>query len=129
MKMRIAACTMVVALGLVALPATSVSATEQSFQLNNHPDGNAQPPPYGLRLDFGDQNNLFFFDNVVGVMDTVTNALSISGTVSHGTEETGIFSGQVFQLNAEILFTSVIDDAVINAMTQVPPSAFFARLD
>lgn len=41
------------ATGAVALlaAAAAASASTQAFLLQDHPDGNANPPPYGLRLD------------------------------------------------------------------------------
>ena len=83
----------------------------------------------GLRLDFGTQDNLFFFDNVIGVMDTGTDTLTITGTVLHATAGTDAFSGQVFQLDAEIHFTTDITESILTAMNQQSPSTIFDRLN
>ena len=47
--------------GLLAAPSIASAVT---FRLHNHPDGNQNPPPYGLRLDglFGDVDDEYTFD-------------------------------------------------------------------
>lgn len=52
---------------LLGLPTASQAATIASgtYFANNHPDGNARPPGYGLRLDGledGDANTIYTFD-------------------------------------------------------------------
>lgn len=61
------------------------------YELKNHPDGNAAPPPYGLRLDGllnGDQRTVYSFDfNAEGssmYMSRSGSTLKIYGTVFGG---------------------------------------------
>jgi len=64
------------------------------YELSNHPDGNAAPPEYGLRLDgllSGDTNDIYTFDfnaassSMTMLWSSVTGKLTISG---------GAFGGQ-----------------------------------
>ena len=62
-----------------------------TYQLKNHPDGNAAPPPYGLRLDGllnGNQGTIYTFDfNAEGsamYMSRTGSTLEIFGTVFGG---------------------------------------------
>lgn len=40
-----------VALAVLSFSATAIQAAIEQFELADHPDGNQNPPPYGLRLD------------------------------------------------------------------------------
>ena len=45
--------------------ADPIIINDGTYQLKNHPDGNAAPPPYGLRLDGllnGNQGTIYTFD-------------------------------------------------------------------
>ena len=89
-------CAVIGAAAIVASTvfASSVQAETLVYQLFNHPDGNAQPPQYGLRLDdlFGGGNTVHFsFDPADGasVFLTVTDSggsitIDIQGTVFGG---------------------------------------------
>lgn len=107
------------------LVVSGASADLLHFNLDNHPDGNARQPEYGLRLDFGDQNNLFVFDGVQGWLDSGTGVFTISGEVRHATQEAHDFSGQVYHLDAIIDISSTIDVA---ALWADPPSGSFVGL-
>lgn len=84
----------------VAVATTCVaSADTRVFELHDHPDGNANPPPYGLRLDgvfgaYGQSGTTSFsFDTAAGVFLTVTDnggdiEINIAGTV-YGGRDTG----------------------------------------
>jgi len=53
------------AAGVFATTASAVSVGNGTYVLYNHPDGNAAPPPYGLRLDGlfdGNPNTIVTFD-------------------------------------------------------------------
>lgn len=72
---------------VVAVVATAVASLSSAatFKLSDHPDGNAQPPIYGLRLDglFGGSGDVTFsFDTAQGVFLTVAGGqITISGVV------------------------------------------------
>lgn len=93
-----------VLLGAAAIVASTVFASSAQaetlvYQLFNHPDGNAAPPQYGLRLDnlFGGGNTVHFsFDPADGasVFLTVTDSggtitINIAGTVFGGHDNGG----------------------------------------
>ncbi len=59
--------TFVFAFFALAIPSLAMAIDPGTYKLGNHPDGNAAPPFYGLRLDklydvAGDSNDLFTFD-------------------------------------------------------------------
>ena len=68
----------------------TASATVWNFDLDNHPDGNQNPPPYGLRLDglfTGNSSDVWTFSFVdVGLVvdDAGSGSATISGTVNGG---------------------------------------------
>lgn len=72
--------------------------TDTLYHLDNHPDGNAAPPLYGLRLDgltTGDQGDTFTFefgdsdDPMTLFWDSGSNSIAISGSVFGGLNENG----------------------------------------
>lgn len=139
--------TAVFVLGIVPL----ASASSITFNLFSHPDGNNQPPNYGLRLDYGvdadHQHNLFVFENEFGmstvsaVLDTELGGaggfdalLTITGTVFHATGsaaagggDTHTLSGESWDLNAVIGLHSpagLSDTDLISLLSGIPPTEF-----
>lgn len=57
-----------------------------TYRLFDHPDGNAAPPPYGIRLDnifgAGTGTTTFSFNTAAGVFMTVTDNTSMGGGLS-----------------------------------------------
>lgn len=56
-----------------------------TYRLLDHPDGNAAPPPYGIRLDgifgAGTGTTTFSFNTAAGVFMTVTDSSSMGGGI------------------------------------------------
>jgi len=64
-------------------------AVSIGFDVLNHPDGNSQPPPYGLRLDYSGQNHTFEFNGgVMAFLDLTNKTMTMNGTVIHGVGNT-----------------------------------------
>lgn len=96
------------------------------FNLDNHPDGNAQPPQYGLRLDYEGQINLFHFVDVMGTIDTDTGEFVIMGTALHATGDANDFSGELWDIDATIqLDGSPFSQDVIDDLLATPPPTDF----
>jgi len=107
--------------GLAALVGVAVMAlAPQAFgetieyTLCDHPGGNENPPPYGLRLDYKTggkkQVNLFSFLDVTGVVDTTTNTFTISGIVTHAVGgNVDAPSGEVYAIAAVIELEGPLD--------------------
>lgn len=97
-------CASLVALGVGVLGATPAAAGIVTYQILNHPDGNAinvdvDTDGYVLRLDLDGTINTFNANTGPGVFfsfNTETNTGSISGTLRHN--ESG--SGQLWQIDA-----------------------------
>jgi hypothetical protein len=83
---------------VAAAAVVAASAHAATYRLADHPDGSANPPPYGLRLDgiFGPANNGIttfsfdtFGDTIMKVVDTGSGTkITITGTV-YGGRDTG----------------------------------------
>lgn len=77
------------------------------YQLGNHPDGNAVPPPYGMRLDelvdVTGGHDIFTFDfehassNMSLVYDNVGDTITISGTSYGGRDIGGAYAADAYQ--------------------------------
>ena len=76
----------VLALLLGAAPAWAESFTYFAF---NHPDGNAAPPFYGLRLDFNGTKQTFDFTNMFFTIDPDAGTASVFGTITHNQAASG----------------------------------------
>lgn len=90
--MRFVAAMMMLALAPIAANATSIEANIE-YTLENHPDGGAASPYYGLRLDgigSGDTREVYTFDfeaagsEMTMIYDDVAGTLTISGTAFGG---------------------------------------------
>ena len=125
-------CAVIGAAAIVASTvfASSVQAETLVYQLFNHPDGNAQPPQYGLRLDdlFGGGNTVHFsFDPADGasVFLTVTDSggsitIDIQGTVFGGHDTGTAYSSSDSGL-WDINFSYTFNVSVISAGWEVSP--------
>lgn len=95
MRVLVAAASLVLLASTVqALPIDP----DVTYELGNHPDGNAAPPLYGLRLDgllTGDTNEIYTFDfdaassSMTMLWSSSTGQLTISGNVSGGQDAGG----------------------------------------
>ena len=91
----------------LALAASAAPGAIMEFTLTDHPGGNINPPPYGLRLDgafaslggtggpatfsFDAALNDDTRDNVTLTMDTTTNAITIAGEIYGGEYDNGSY--------------------------------------
>ncbi len=73
-----------------------------SFDLLSHPDGNALPPSYGLRLDglfTGNGSDIWTFDfddpssNMTLTFDDIANTVAIAGQVFGGLDVNSVYDG------------------------------------
>ncbi len=86
----------------------SAEAAMLSFQLGSHPDGNQNPPPYGLRLDglfTGNGGDVWSFDfnrsgsdgssgpDMTLTFDDVANKVTIAGTTYGGLDVNSVYDG------------------------------------
>ena len=79
--MRILRILIVPAALLLLVPAAQ--ADTFTYMAGNHPDGNAAPPFYGLRLDFNGVKQTFNFLDVLFTYDDSTGMASLQGTIQH----------------------------------------------
>ncbi|MFQ5777619.1 MAG: PEP-CTERM sorting domain-containing protein [Terriglobia bacterium] len=81
----------VTVLGVLALLLGAAPAWAETFMYSahNHPDGNAAPPFYGLRLDFNGTKQTFDFTNVLFTIDPGAGTASIAGTITHNQAGSG----------------------------------------
>ena len=100
------ALTLCLMLGLALGTAGTAAADMFTFTLHNHPDGDAQPPPYGLRLDelvnvtAGHDYFTFNFDDasisaanhMKLVYDDFASTITISGKVVGGLVTAGAYT-------------------------------------
>ncbi len=96
------------AAGVLCALAATANATPviSTFSLDNHPDGNAAPPAYGLRMDgmMGAITVFSFIDVQLTVTDNTMNggdiSMSISGLVEGGEVVGGVFADpELYNLN------------------------------
>lgn len=91
------------------LTAGNVNAAIHKFLLLDHPDGNQNPPPYGLRADkvFADENSAFdlattfSFDStgdVFATVNTSNDTFTIAGTAFGGTDAGGSNYAEEFKV-------------------------------
>ena len=76
----------------VSAALSAEAITVGTYTLNNHPDGSATPPPYGLRLDglfTGNTNEVYTFD-----FDHASSAMTLTYTGTHITIQGQAFGGQ-----------------------------------
>jgi len=83
---------------LIAASSMANAVAIGTYNLSNHPDGNANPPPYGLRLDgliTGNQNDIytFDFDHIDSAMTMVYDGstITISGQAYGGQDIGGSY--------------------------------------
>lgn len=78
----------IVAAAMAPLAFATPIEADTHYDINNHPDGNARPPLYGLRLDgltSGNSSDIFTFDfdtngaSMSMFWDSATDSLTISG--------------------------------------------------
>lgn len=94
------------AIGALTLP-VQAAITPGIYNLHNHPDGQIDPPPYGLRLDelydvtAGNDNFSFDFDHpsssMTLVYDDVGGTITISGVTYGGRDVGGVYAADVYQ--------------------------------
>ncbi|MEM9586988.1 MAG: hypothetical protein AAGA03_06870 [Planctomycetota bacterium] len=99
------------------------------FNLKNHPDGNAAPPTYGLRLDgLAASNSIFTFDfdhvdsDVKLHFDVDANTIQIAGQAYGGRDAGGSYANDSHLGVYDIEFTygvNVTGD-LVNGLTVVP---------
>lgn len=86
----------------VAAVVACSSAHAVTFRLHNHPDGAAQPPIYGLRLDglFGAGQTTFSFDTAGGMfLSVIAGEIRIYGTVEVVESPGGANDGRLFSVD------------------------------
>lgn len=109
--------------------AASSSAAIITFDLLNHPDGNQNPPPYGLRIDAlefflngpeeGSVNDVwtFSFDDpdasMTGTYDDVANTFLIEGTAVGGVDTGG--SGGSAEVAISFLYEDVTNLGLLSS--------------
>ena len=86
----------------------SAEAALLTFQLGSHPDGNQNPPPYGLRLDglfTSNGNDVWSFDfnrsgsdgsggpNMTLTFDDIANKVTIAGKTYGGLDVNSVYNG------------------------------------
>ncbi len=110
-----------VAAGLALALSTASLAHAESFTyiLGNHPDGSANPPAYGLRLDGlfdGDQDTTVTFDFEYGTSamyltyDSTAGTVHIYGTV-YGGEDSGTgYSGTPTYYEVDFLYSANVSN-------------------
>ncbi len=93
-------------------------APDTLYELHNHPDGNARPPLYGLRLDgltTGNQSDIFTFEfgggdtPITMFWDSAANTLLITGEVYGGQNDNngGYLEGQATWWTVNFLYTGL----------------------
>ncbi len=107
MKVGIGSALAAMAVAFVGWSAPASAASVRQFELFDHPDGNENPPPYGLRFDDilagsgGDGGvTTFSFDTFADTILTVTDdmmgsiTINISGNLFGGEKDSGFGVGQ-----------------------------------
>jgi hypothetical protein len=113
---------------------SSVLATIVTYDLHNHPDGDVNPPPYGMRLDelydvTGNHDNFTFnFDDATSQMfldyDTTAATIHIYGHVAGGRDIGGAYAVDQYlgQYLVNFSFTLGVqaapgdDDLIVNTL-------------
>jgi hypothetical protein len=95
-----------VAVGTMAVSAEAVSVASGLYRLHNHPDGQADPPPYGARfdelfnatsghdiftLDFDDPSSSVFM-----TVDVLAGVINIAGTALGGRDTGATYAADVY---------------------------------
>jgi hypothetical protein len=94
-------------LSFVTFTASAVTLDAGLYQLGNHPDGNAVPPPYGMKLDElvnvtgGHDTFTMNFEhassNMTLVYDDVGETITISGLTYGGRDIGGVYAADAYQ--------------------------------
>ncbi|MCA9414965.1 MAG: PEP-CTERM sorting domain-containing protein [Candidatus Omnitrophica bacterium] len=84
----------------------TAQAVSLDFDLFNHPDGNSQPPPYGLRLDYNGENHTFDFGpGVSAIFDLTNKSLAITGSAIHGKGSAS--TGEAWNISASLTWVGI----------------------
>ncbi len=98
--------------------AASPIQANQKLRLHNHPDGNAAPPGYGLRLDglvTGDSGDVYTFDfddprsSMYLHYDDVAGSIEIEGSTWGGLDVGTTYAGGGELWNVHFEYASVVD--------------------
>ncbi len=128
--LKVGRCLLIAACVVFAIASTETAqAVSIDFDVLNHPAGNSQPPPYGLRLDYNSENHTFEFNgNVMASFDMTNKSMTFDGTVVHGVGNTS--TGEVWTIATTLTWVGIqgVSNTDFNNLTEADLEAIKTSL-